>query len=82
MEFTKVTQREMRNVHKFVVGKPEGKVPLGRLRRRWKDNIKMDVKEMELEVVGWIRLVQDRKKWWAVVNMVMDFRFHKRRGIS
>jgi len=55
------------------VGKPEGKRPLGRPRRRWEDNIKMDLRE-----VGgggdWMELAQVRDRWWALVNMVMNFR--------
>jgi hypothetical protein len=55
------------------VGKPEGKRPLGRPRRRWEDNIKMDV-----EVGGgrgdWMELAQDRDRWWAVVSAVMNLR--------
>jgi hypothetical protein len=56
------------------VGKPEGKRLLGRTRRKWVDNIKMDLGEMEWGGMGWIGLVQDRDKWWALVNEVMSFR--------
>ena len=63
---------EGRGVHRALVGKPEGKRPLGRPRRRWEDNIKMDLRE-----VGgggdWMELAQDRDRWRAVVNAVMDF---------
>jgi len=63
---------EGRGVHRVLVGKPEGKRPLGRPRRRWGDNIKMDLRE-----VGgggdWMELAQDRDRWWALVNMVMNF---------
>jgi len=52
--------REKRNTHKIFVGKPEGKKPLGRSRHRWKDNIRMDPREIDWEDVDWIRLVQDR----------------------
>ena len=61
-----------RGVHRVLVGKPEGKRPLGRPRRRWEDNIKMD-----LWGVGgggdWMVLAQDRDRWWALVNTVMNF---------
>ena len=60
-------------VLRVLVGKPEGKRPLGRPRRRWEANIKMDLQE-----VGgggdWTELAQDRDRWWALVNMVMTFR--------
>jgi hypothetical protein len=56
------------------VGKPEGKRPLGRPRRRWIDNIKMDILEIGLSVVDWIRLAQDMYRWRAVVNSIMNLR--------
>jgi len=56
------------------VGKPECKRPLGRPRRRWKDNIKMDLQEVGCEGMDWIDLAQDRDRWWALVNAVMDLR--------
>jgi hypothetical protein len=59
------------NVYSLLVGKPEGKRPLGRPRRRWIDNIKMDLLEIELNVVDWIGLAQDRYRWRAFVNAVM-----------
>jgi len=62
-----------RVVHRILVGKPEGKRSLGRPRRRWEDNIKMDLRE-----VGggrdWMELAQDRDRWWALVSTVMNFR--------
>ena len=64
---------ERRVVHRVLVGKPEGKRPLGRPRRRWEDNIKMDLRE----VVGggdWMELAQDRDMWRALVNTVMNLR--------
>jgi hypothetical protein len=61
---------EKRNVYRLLVGKPEGKRPLGRLRGTWMDNIKMDLLEI---VVDWIVLAQDRYKWRALVNSVMNF---------
>jgi predicted small integral membrane protein len=66
--------REKRNVYRLLVGKPEGKRPLGRLRRRWIDNIKMDLLGIGLSVVAWIGLVQDRYRWRALVNSVMNLR--------
>jgi hypothetical protein len=65
---------EKRNVYKLLVGKPEGKGLLGRPRRRGIDNIKMDLLEIGLSVVDWIGLAQDRYKWRALVNSVMNLR--------
>jgi hypothetical protein len=65
---------EERKVYKVLVGKPEGKRPLGRPRRRWEDGIRMDLREIGLEGVDWIRLAQDRDRWWAVVSAVMNLR--------
>jgi hypothetical protein len=62
---------EKRNVYRLLVGKPEGKRPLGRPRRRWIDN-KMDLLEIGLNVVDWIGLAQDRYRWRALVNSVMN----------
>jgi hypothetical protein len=56
------------------VGKPEGKRPVGRLRRRWEDGIRMDLREFGLGGVDWIRLSQDRGRWRAVVSAVMNLR--------
>jgi len=56
------------------VGKPEGKRPLGRPRRRWEDNINMDDQQVEWESMDWIELVQDRERWRALVNAVMNLR--------
>jgi hypothetical protein len=61
-----------RNVYRLLVRKPEGKRPLGRPRRRWIDNIKMDVLEIKLSVVDWICLSQDWYRWRALVNSVMN----------
>jgi hypothetical protein len=61
-----------RNVYRLLVGKPEGKKPLGRERRRWMDNIKMDLSEIGLSVVDWIGLAQDRYRWRALANAVMN----------
>jgi hypothetical protein len=65
---------EERNVYKVLVGKPEGKRPLGRPRRRWEDGIRMDLTEIGLVGVDWIRLSQDRDRWRAVVSSVMNLR--------
>jgi hypothetical protein len=59
-------------VLRLLVRKPEGKRPLGRSRRRWIDNIKMDLLEIGLSVVNWIGLAQDRYRWRALVNSVMN----------
>jgi hypothetical protein len=64
---------EKRNVYRLLVGKPEGKRPLGRPRRSWIVKIKMDLLEIGLSVVDWIGLAQDRYRWRAVVNSVMNF---------
>jgi hypothetical protein len=65
---------EGRNVYRVLVGKPEGKRPLGRPRRRWEDGIKTDLTEIGWEVVEWIHLAQDRDRWRALVNAVMNLR--------
>jgi hypothetical protein len=57
-----------------VVGKPEGKRPLGRPRRRWEDNIRMDLREIVWGGMDWIDLAQDRDQWRALVNTVMNLR--------
>jgi hypothetical protein len=65
---------EKRNVYRLLVGKPEGKRPLERPRHRCIDNIKMDILEIGLSVVYWIGLAQDRYRWRALVNSVMNLR--------
>jgi hypothetical protein len=65
---------DKRKVYRLLVGKPEGKRPLGRPRRRWIDNIKMDLSEIVLSVVDWIGLAQDRYNWRALVSSVMNLR--------
>jgi hypothetical protein len=65
---------EERKVYKVLVGKPEGKRPLGRPRRRWEDGIRMDLREIGLGGVDWIRLSQNRDRWRAVVSAVMNLR--------
>jgi hypothetical protein len=63
-----------RGAYRVLVGRPEGKRPLGRPRRRWEDNIKTDLKEIGIDEANWIRLAQDRVQWWAFVNTVMYLR--------
>jgi hypothetical protein len=63
---------EKRNIYRLLVGKPEGKRPLGRPRHKWINNIKVDLLEMQLSVVDWIGLAQDRYRWRALVNAVMN----------
>jgi len=65
---------ERRGVYRVLVGKPEGKRPLGRLRRRWEDNIKMDLQEVGCGGMDWIELAHDTDRWRALVNAVMNFR--------
>jgi hypothetical protein len=66
--------REERKVYKVLVGKTEGKRPLGRPRHRWNDGIRMDLREIVLGGVDWIRLSQDRDRWRTVVIAVMNLR--------
>ena len=63
-----------RGVYMILVGKLEGKKPLGRPRRRWEDNIRMDLQEVRLGVMDWIDLAQDRDRWRAVVSAEMNLR--------
>ena len=69
---------ERRFVYRVLVGKPEGKRPLGgplgKLRHRWKGNIKMYLQEVGSGGVDWIELAEDRDRWWALVNAVMNLR--------
>jgi hypothetical protein len=65
---------EGRCVHRVMVGKLEGKRPLGRPRHRWEDNIKMDLQEVGGGCGDWMALAQDGERWWALVNTVMNFR--------
>jgi hypothetical protein len=62
-----------RGVYRVSVGRPEGKRPLGRPRRRWEDNIKLDLREIGIDGANWIQLAQDRVQWWAFVT-VMNLR--------
>jgi len=63
---------ERRGIYRILVGKPERKRPLGRPRHRWEDNIKVDLQEVGCGGLDWIELAQDRDKWWALVNAVMN----------
>jgi len=67
-----VSKGEGRGVYRVLVGKPEGKRPLGRPRRRWEDDIKMDLQEVGYGGMDWIRLAQDRDRWRALVNAVKN----------
>jgi hypothetical protein len=65
---------EGRGVYRILVGRPEGKRPLGRPRRRWEDNFKMDLRETGIDGANWIQLAQGRVQWRACVNTVMNLR--------
>jgi hypothetical protein len=65
---------ERRGAYRALVGKPEGRRPLGRPRRRWEDNIRMDLREVGWGGMDWINLAQDRDWWRALVNAVMNLR--------
>jgi hypothetical protein len=65
---------EGKGVHGVLVGRPVGKIPLGRPRRRWEDNIKMDLQEVGVGCGDYMELAQDRDRWWALVSMLMNFR--------
>jgi hypothetical protein len=71
-----------RNAYRILVGKPEGKRPLGRPRHRWVDSIKINLREIGWGGVNWIDLAQDRDQWRAPVNTVMNLRVHKMLGSS
>ena len=73
---------EGRGVRRIMMGKPEGKRPLGRPRREWEDNIKMDLQKVGGSCGDWMDLAQDRDIWRAHVSTVMNFRVPKMRGIS
>jgi hypothetical protein len=65
---------ERRDAYRALVGKPEGRRPLGRPRHRWEDNIKMDLREVGWGGIDWINLAQDRDRWRALVNAVLNLR--------
>jgi hypothetical protein len=65
---------ETKNAYRILVGKPEGKRPLGKPRRRWVDNNKMDLREIGWGGMDWIELAQDRDQWRTLVNTVMNLR--------
>ena len=65
---------EGRDVYRILVGKPEGKRPLGKPRRKWEDNIKMDLQKVGFRVMDWIDLAQDRVRWRALLNAAMNLR--------
>jgi hypothetical protein len=71
---------EKRNAYRLLVGKPEGKRPLGRPRRRWVDNIRMDLGEVGWGDVDWIDLAKDRNRWRALVNSVLKLRVPRNAG--
>jgi hypothetical protein len=71
---------EKRNEFRILVGKPEGKRPLGRPRRRWVDNIKIDLRGIGWDVMDWIDLAQDRDQCRTLVNTVMNFRVPQNAG--
>jgi hypothetical protein len=68
------THGEGRSLYGVLVGRPEGKRPLGRPRRRWEDNIKIGLREIGIDGANWIQLAQDRVEWRAFVSMVMNLR--------
>jgi hypothetical protein len=72
--FIYILMGRKRNAYRILVGKPEGKRPLGKPRRRWMDNIKIDLREIGRGGVEWTDLAQDRDKWRAIVNTVRNLR--------
>jgi hypothetical protein len=72
----------MRTAYKLSFGNPKENRTHDTRRRRWEDNIKIDLTEIVLEGLEWIHVVQDRDQWVAFVNTIINFRFHERRGIS
>jgi hypothetical protein len=72
--------RDKRNAYRILVGKPEGKRPLGKPRRRWLDNIKIDVRVIRWGGMEWMNLAQDRDQWRALVNTVMNLRVPQNAG--
>ena len=76
------TYGKRRVVYRVLVGKPEGKRPLGVPRSRWEDNTKMNLQEVVCGGMGWLDQVQDRDRWWELVNLVMNLGFDNMRKIS
>jgi hypothetical protein len=74
------TYRDTRCVYRGLVGKPDGRRPLGNPRRRYEDNIKMDLQKVEYGGTDWIDLDHDRDRWWALVNAVMNLRVPQNAG--
>jgi hypothetical protein len=70
----------MKNSYRILVGNPEGKRPLGRPKRRWEDNIRLDLREIEWEGVDCMHLAQDRDQWRSLVNTVMNHRVPQKAG--
>ena len=68
---------EGRSAFKMLTGKPTGKRPLGRPRRRWEDNIRMDLEEIDINAGNWVHSAQDRDYWRALVNAALNLRVHK-----
>ena len=73
-EMGRTCMEQSRNAYRVLVGKPEGKRPLGRPRSRWEDKIKMDLREVGCDAGDWIALAKDREQWHAYVWAVMNFR--------
>ena len=71
---------EGRSAFKILTGKPTGSSPLGRRRRRWEHNIRMDLEEIGINVGNWVHSVRDRDYWRAFVNAVLNLRVHKQRS--
>jgi len=69
-----ITYRKERGSHRALMGKPEGKGPFGKVWCRWENNIEMDLQEVGRRGRDWIVLAQDRDRWWALVNAVMNLR--------
>jgi hypothetical protein len=69
------THGQGRGVYGVLIGRPEGKRPLGRPRHGWEDNIKMNLREIGIDGANWIRLAEDRVQWRVFVSTVMNFRF-------
>jgi hypothetical protein len=68
------TNVEKKNAYRILVGKPEGRSPVGRPRRRWVDNIKVDLRDIGWDDMNWIAMAQDRDQWRALVNTVLNLR--------